>query len=60
MKWGKQEIKQLRKRLKMTQGELALSLGVDIKTITRWETGERRPSQLALRELTRLAKKAGR
>lgn len=57
-----QEIKELRQRLKLTQQELADELGVARLTVIRWETGQKRPSSLALRQLTRLdqnAKKGG-
>jgi len=51
------EIKELRKRLKLTQKEFAGRLKLDVITISRWERGEQRPSQLAMRQLARLEKK---
>ena len=54
----KDEIKGLRTMLKLTQKQLADTLGVDTGTVSRWERGDKRPSQLALRQLARLAKKA--
>ncbi|MCK5235890.1 MAG: helix-turn-helix domain-containing protein [Deltaproteobacteria bacterium] len=52
------EIVGLRKKLKMTQQELANALGVDRVTVARWETGRGRPSNLARRQLARLANKS--
>ncbi len=52
------EIKQLRERLGWTKEKMALSLGVEPITIRRWEAGRSRPSQLALRELKRLIRRA--
>ena len=51
-----QEIKDLRKKHGMTQQELADKIGVDRVTVARWETGQKRPSQLARRQLARLTK----
>ncbi len=51
------DIKGLRKRTKMNQIEFAAYLGVEKGTVNRWETGKRRPSQLALRQLQRLQKR---
>ncbi len=47
----------LRKRLGMTQEQLARELGVTVGTVNRWENGRFRPSPLALRGLERLAEK---
>jgi len=41
------DIKPLRDRLDLTQEELARKLGVSLSTVSRWETGRSRPSQLA-------------
>ena len=49
------EIKGLRKHLKLTQQELADKIGVDRVTVARWETARKKPSQLARRQLARLA-----
>lgn len=49
------EIKELRKRLKLTQQEFADKIGVDRVTVARWETNNKRPSKLAKRQLARLA-----
>lgn len=50
------EIKELRKKLKLTQQELADKIGVDRVTVARWENGNKRPSNLAERQLARLKK----
>ena len=47
----------LRKRLGMTQEQLARELGVTVGTVNRWENGRFRPSPLALRGLERLAER---
>lgn len=49
-------IKELRKQLNLTQQELADKIGVDRVTVARWETGKKKPSNLAKRQLARLAK----
>jgi len=41
------QVKILRKRLSMTQAELASKLGVNFATINRWENGHSEPSKLA-------------
>jgi len=51
------EIRDLRKRLKLTQKELAARLKVDLKTVKRWELEEQRPSPQAERQMARLANK---
>lgn len=52
-----QEVKELRKKRGLTQQELADIIGVDRVTVARWEIGEKKPSNLAKRQLSRLAKK---
>ena len=39
-------IKQARKKLGLTQAQLATELGVAENTVTRWERGERRTTKL--------------
>ncbi len=51
------EILELRKKLKLTQHELADKLKVEAITVSRWERGQCRPSQQAQRQLNRLARK---
>jgi len=50
------EILELRKKLKMTQQQLADAIGIDRVTVARWETGKKKPSNLAKAQLARLAK----
>ena len=57
VKLDQHAIKDLRKRAKLTQKQMANILGVAEFTIRRWENGESRPSQLARRQLQRLHKK---
>lgn len=38
-----QHIRQLRKRIKITQEQLAEAVGVDVRTVQRWEAGENGP-----------------
>lgn len=51
------EIKELRDHLKLTQEKLARELGVSLRTVANWESGKARPSQLAQKQLARLARK---
>jgi len=53
------EIKELRKRLKLSQEEFAHQLGISVSAIQKWEQGHRRPSKLANRQLEGLIRKAG-
>ena len=48
------DIKKIRKKLGLTQVELAARLGVDPITISRWERRLSRPSKLALHQLENL------
>ena len=52
-----EEIQKLRATLGLTQKELAARVHVDAITVSRWERGEQRPGPLAIKRLTRLAKK---
>ncbi|MCU0537000.1 MAG: helix-turn-helix domain-containing protein [Hydrococcus sp. Prado102] len=42
-------IRQLRQRLQWSQSELALHLGVSLRSVNRWENGRATPSPMALR-----------
>lgn len=53
------EIKQLRQRLGWTQLQLAVEIGVDPMTVSRWERGKQ-PSKLALRALLQLQQRLAR
>lgn len=50
------EIKKLRKSLDLSQPQFAAKLRVSAITISRWERGTQKPSDLAHRQLARLAK----
>ena len=52
-----EEIKALRKKLNLTQNQMAQQLGVARLTIINWEAKAGRPSHLALRQLHRLERK---
>ncbi len=52
--WAPARIKKLRKKLGLTQKELAARLGVHVITVTRWETGAFEPSGLAATVLEQL------
>lgn len=58
---GAMEIKdviiRLRETLKLSQSELADTIGVNQATVSRWEHGESVPSPLANQKLGRLVKK---
>jgi len=45
------EIKKIRERNKYSQGIFAIVLNVSVKTVQSWESGQRVPSQAALRLL---------
>ena len=55
--WTAIAIKELRKRLGLTQQQLADNLGIHRVTVVMWESNHKRPSNLAQRQLTRLANK---
>lgn len=42
-----EKVKMVRKRLGLTQAELASALGVSFATVNRWENGQANPSALA-------------
>ena len=52
MKQGKfsKEVRNLRKKLGITQQEIADALGVSFATVNRWENGKTVPSSLALNQ----------
>ena len=54
---NKTEIRELRRKLELTQRELADRLKVEAITVSRWERGQCKPSFQAQRQLNRLAKK---
>lgn len=52
-----EEIKSLRKKLKLNQAQFAKKLDVDYSTISKWESGERRPGRRSIKSLARLIRK---
>ena len=52
-----EEIKSLRKKLKLNQAQFAKKLDVDFSTVSKWESGKRRPGRLAKKVLARLIRK---
>ncbi len=54
------EVRWLRKRLKLTQAQLADRMGVTVTTLARWERGEVPVSGMAARFLLLLAKTEGK
>lgn len=49
-------IKELRKKLGLSQGRLAAQIGVSPLTVLRWESGKTKPSPLALERLRNIEK----
>jgi transcriptional regulator with XRE-family HTH domain len=49
-------VRDVRRRLSLTQEKFALRLGVSFPTISRWENGRTAPSPLAFRQLEELVK----
>ena len=47
----KELIRELRKRLELTQEQCAAQLGVTFSTLNRWENGRAKPSPLALKSI---------
>ena len=56
MKIREMNIKQIRKRLGLTQEQFARELGVSFITVNRWENGHAKPSPLARRCIELLIK----
>ena len=53
-----ERVRRLRRRLELTQGQLAERLGVTLLTVHRWETGKSRPQRLARQRLRELEEEA--
>ncbi len=45
------QIKEIRRRLHLTQEQLAAQIGVTYSTVNRWESGKTRPSPLARKQI---------
>ena len=54
-----EKVKELRKRRKWAQEDLAREIGVSLSTVQRWEKKGGEPTRLARRELQRLFREAG-
>jgi len=52
-----EEIKKLRKRLGLSQEELARKIGVSFTSVNRWENGQSKPSKLAKKQIEILFEK---
>ncbi|KKK53682.1 hypothetical protein LCGC14_3092330 [marine sediment metagenome] len=48
------QIKRLRRRLKLTQRQLADEIGVDPRTVMRWENGDCEPQGAGKKNLEKL------
>lgn len=48
------KLKELRRKLKLTQEALAYKLGVSFTSVNRWENGQTSPSPLARRKIEEL------
>lgn len=56
-KYSVRVIKDLRKKLELSQEGLARELGVSFSTVNRWESGKSHPSQLAVISINNLQNK---
>ena len=57
--WGRVEIRELRRRLGLSQAELARDLGTRQQTVSDWETGTYAPRGMSQRMLHIIAERAG-
>ena len=57
--WSAAEVRALRKRLGLSQQQLADVLGVRQATVSEWETGVYQPRGASARLLTLIAERAG-
>ena len=55
----KEKVRELRKKKKWAQEDLARELGVSLSTVQRWEKQGGQPTRLARRELKKLFEEAG-
>ena len=55
----REKVKELRKRMRWSQEDLAREIGVSLSTVQRWEKQGGEPTRLPRRELTRLFQEAG-
>lgn len=52
------EIKELRKRINLTQEQFARKIGVTLLTVNKWEGEKSKPSPLAMEKLIKLNQEA--
>lgn len=55
----KELVRELRKRLELTQEQCAARIGVTFSTLNRWENGHAKPSPLALKSIQHEIKQLG-
>lgn len=53
-----EEVKALRRKLKLTQEEIAYQIGVSFSTYNKWENGRNKPSPLAVDKMKTMEKEA--
>jgi putative transcriptional regulator len=49
-----EQIKEIRKKLNLSQEEFAKKLGVSFTSVNRWENGQTNPSKLARKQIMNL------
>ncbi len=54
------DINELRNKLGLTQEEMARILDLSVSTVSKWEEGKNKPSQLARKQISRLERKLKR
>lgn len=59
MEWDKDSIRAFRKKLNLTQQQLAERMGTSRELISYWETGQRNPCGISQKLLTLVAEKEG-
>ena len=52
------QIRQIRRKLDLTQQRLAEQLGVSFVTLNRWENGQSKPSAMGLSKLLELSRRS--
>jgi DNA-binding transcriptional regulator YiaG len=50
----------MRSRIKLSQEKFAAKIGVSFPTVSRWEKGRARPSQLAMQRIEEYLRKMGK
>lgn len=60
MNWNPDDVKSMRRRLNLSQAEFAKLLGVDVRSVSRWENGESKPTGAAEAVMAGLKEKLDR